>query len=144
MWLLYAIASSILWGLEYSINGRILKHIHSLSLLCFQLLLGFLICCLGTIFFKKNIVIEDARYLLKNYDLIGFFLLSILIYIIANFCIYQSITLKNSALAAAIETTYPFFTFLFCYLLFKENFLNLKVFFGSILIFLGISILYFA
>lgn len=145
MWMYYALTAAILWGFEYTINGRILQNIQPQSLLIIQLGLGFMMFCVFELIFKTNVhFINDVKWILNNWHGISFIVLSVLVYLIANFCIYQSIVFKNSALAAVVETTYPLFTFLFCYLLFKENIINFKVCLGGVLIFLGVCILNYA
>ncbi len=142
MWFVFALSASLLWGLGYAINGQILQHIHSKTLMLFQLALGFLLVFSILLFSNaKQQVVNDCKWLLNHWQCIWLVVLSVLITLIATLCIYQSIFFKNAALAAVIETTYPFFTFLFCYLLFKENFFSIKVLIGSLLIFVGVSVL---
>ncbi len=142
MWFVYALSASLLWGLEYAINGQILQTIHSKTLLFLQLAVAFIVFFIYMSWSNHKLeFINDCKCLLRHREYIWLLAFSVFIYLIANLCIYQSIFLKNAALAAIIETSYPFFTFLFCYLLFKENFFSIKVLIGGLLIFIGVSVL---
>jgi drug/metabolite transporter (DMT)-like permease len=142
MWLHYALAASILWGLDYTLNGRLLEYIQPQTLMLIQLGLGFLVYFIFVVFFQPKIQLSvDLEWLLKNKAFFGLVILTVSTYLIADFCIFQSIRFKNPAIAAMIETSYPVFTLFFCFLLFKQNFLNLKSCVGAGLIVLGVTIL---
>ena len=142
MWLHYALAASILWGLDYTLNGRLLQYIQPQTLMLIQLGLGFLVYFIFLVFFQPKIQLSvDLEWLLKNKAFFGLIILTVSTYLIADFCIFQSIRFKNPAIAAMIETSYPVFTLIFCYALFKQNFLSLKSCVGAGLIVLGVTIL---
>jgi drug/metabolite transporter (DMT)-like permease len=114
MWLHYALAASILWGLDYSLNGRLLEYIQPQTLMLIQLGLGFLVYFIFVVFFQPKIQLSvDLKWLLKNKAFFGLVILTVSTYLIADFCIFQSIRFKNPAIAAMIETSYPVFTLFF-------------------------------
>jgi|688.fasta_scaffold987326_1 drug/metabolite transporter (DMT)-like permease len=138
MWLQYALLASILWGLNYTLNAKLLQFISPLSLMAVQMGLGSILFFSMSNFAKIN---HEIKILLNHKQLILIILSTVLIMMLANFCIYKSISSKNAVLAAIIETCYPMFTLLFSWLIYRENFFNLHTIFGGLFILIGIVII---
>jgi drug/metabolite transporter (DMT)-like permease len=138
MWFYYALSASILWGLNYTLNAKLLKSVSAMSLMIYQMILGSLIFI---IIGNKEKIVNDLRVVFTNRDLLFLVFTTILISLAASMCIYKSIASKNAVLAALIETSYPLFTLFFSWLIFKDNFFNIQTIIGSVLIFIGIYII---
>jgi drug/metabolite transporter (DMT)-like permease len=70
-------------------------------------------------------------------------LISIVIYIAANVLIMASINAKNATMAAMIEITYPLFTALFAWLLFRQVQMSAGTLAGAALILSGVACIYY-
>lgn len=139
MWIIYAICAAITWGLSYSLDERILQNkISPITLLFFQTFLAFFVY-LGILFFKNT----TSEFLLINSKKENYWLLSAaaICAMVGNIFICFSIKEKNATLAAILELTYPLFTIVFTYLLFKQVHLSAGVVFGGILILAGAAVI---
>lgn len=139
MWLIYAMLAAIIWGLSYILDEQIFKqNVSPFSLLTIQALGGTIIFSLLTLLFncKKDFsLIANNRYILIL--TIG----ALLTFSLGNLFIALSIQAKNATLAAIIENSYPLFTLLFAYLLFKENQLTTSFVIGGLLITSGVLVI---
>ena len=138
MWFYYALSASVLWGLNYTLNAKLLKSVSAMSLMIYQMVLGSMIFL---IIGNKAKLLNDLRIVGNNRELFFLILSTIFISLTASMCIYKSIAYKNAVLAALIETCYPLFTLFFSWLIFKDNFFNFPTLIGSFLIFMGIFII---
>jgi drug/metabolite transporter (DMT)-like permease len=138
MWLQYALIASILWGLNYTLNAKLLHFFSPLSLMAVQMGLGSILFFCMSNFSKLN---HEAKILIHHKQLIWIVLSTVLIMMLANFCIYKSISSKNAVLAAIIETCYPVFTLLFSWLIYRENFFNSHTILGGLFILIGIIVI---
>lgn len=140
-WLLYAMGASVLWGLGYALSERVLKD--SLPVSFFVLLEGlvgvaiYLMICLyaGTLKTGFEAVQANPKILLTVTFISTITMLGI-------FFIYMAILGKNASMANLIEITYPLFTILFAWLLFRDVQVNWATALGGLLIFTGIGIIY--
>ncbi len=139
MWLVYAIAASILWGLVYSLSEKIFRYdISPQTLLAAQMCLGGIIFLL----FSYNTTLKkDMALIISNHRLFIILISELVAVIIANYLISLSIQAKDATLAGLIEQSYPIFTIFFTWVIFKESHLTAGVIIGSIMIFLGIVIM---
>lgn len=139
MWLAYAITAAIIWGLNYTLDGKILNNgVSPLTLLAAQ-------SCVGAVVFTTLSYFYSSQNLLtvmtaKDNRNLWLFLSSILAANLGSFFIVLSMQAKNSTLAALIELAYPIFTILFSLWLFKENYLNKTTVIGGCLVMLGVAI----
>jgi drug/metabolite transporter (DMT)-like permease len=141
MWLTYAIAAAILWGLDYSFTEKIFKDkISPLTLLAAQMLVAPLIFLIVGI---KPHLRKEISMIISTPSLLFITILIIVTITAANFLMYLAIHDKNATLAGLIELCYPVFTAIFTLVLFKENHLNLSIVIGAILIFTGAAIISF-
>ena len=138
MWIIFALSASILWGLNYTLNAKLLKSVNASSLLLGQMLFGSILFFLFT---NKEKLFKDVSYATENKEFLYLFFSTTVFALIANFCIFRSISLKNAVLASLLETCYPIFTLIFSWLLFKDNLFNTHTIVGGMLIFFGILII---
>ena len=140
MWLLYSTLASAFWGITYSLNEQLYKHISFLSSLVISSALCtvvFLIVALTNGSLQK-----DVPTLVSNNAALTLALAGAVALIVAEVFIGLSITSKNATLAGLIEISYPIFIILFSYLIFRESHLNLGTILGGVLVFSGIASIY--
>jgi drug/metabolite transporter (DMT)-like permease len=139
MWLVYAIAASILWGLDYSLGEKILENkISPITLLIFQMFFGLvLFSILGFRFSLKH----DLPVLTTNKYLLGWVILAMITFSIGNYFIFLSIQAKNATIAGLIELSYPLFTIFFTWFLFRQHHVTPGLIVGGILIVIGVIVI---
>jgi drug/metabolite transporter (DMT)-like permease len=84
----------------------------------------------------------NLQLLAADRTLLANLLVSSLAYGVGSWLIYVAISLKNATLASFIEVSYPVFTGIFAYLIFREVQVNAWTAFGSALIVAGIFIIF--
>jgi drug/metabolite transporter (DMT)-like permease len=136
MWFYFALAASILWGLNYALYEKLLQHIS------YHLLLGVNMSVGAIMMYKlagRYGLKQDWMVLMQNKKLFVFIIMTITTYILANFCISYAIQLKNNAAAvASIESIYPIFTLIFTYVLFRNNHFTMNTLIGIFFIIIGL------
>lgn len=140
-WLILAVGAAILWGIAYALSEKILKGALSpAQFLAFQGVIA-----LPLFFFFAQVmgggIREGAETLLANKTILIFLIIAALCFVAGNICIFTSVQLKNAALANIIEISYPFFTVLFTWLLFREFSLNPATIIGGILVMAGTGLI---
>jgi drug/metabolite transporter (DMT)-like permease len=125
----------MLWGLNYSLNERVFQgKVQPATLLIFQGLASMLIAlCVG---FPH--VAQDLKTVQQDRSTLYVAVGALLTYGLGNLLISLSIQAKNATLAGLVELSYPIFTVLFTYLLFRQLHLNSSVIAGGVLILIGI------
>lgn len=140
-WIAYAIAAAVLWGLSYTMTEQVMKKLSAMSVMFFCSLGGATFALttgllLGS--FKKDWeVIKTAGTELK---LLG---TCVAVVMIANVFILLSIKAKNATMAGMVEITYPLFTAIFAWVLFKEAQMTTGTLIGFVLIVVGVACIYF-
>lgn len=140
-WFFYALTSAILWGYSYALSERVFRE--GLNVPFFMMVSGgiyFLFCIIFVIL--TNQFKEGFVTLSDNKPLIGTMVLVASCYVGGAFLAFLAISQKNATLANFVEMSYPFFTFLFAWALYKEVQLNWYALLGGILIFSGIGLIY--
>jgi drug/metabolite transporter (DMT)-like permease len=140
MWLFYAVAASLCWGMSYAASGPILRKGMSPVLFFF----GY--CALG--FLGSLILLSATGRIgqafrmegLEKGDL-GWFLFSIGGSALGAFLTYAAMSAKNPTLASLIEISYPLFVVLFAWLFFREMELNTMTIFGGLLVIVGVVVI---
>jgi uncharacterized membrane protein len=140
MWLFYALASSVIWGINYLFYEKILQRISISTLYFIDLIVGATVFLLFALF--SNSFAKDLSLIQNTKSLQLLILSSVITSVLANLFIALAIQSKNATLSTLIEISYPLFIILFAWLLFKENTLNTSVFIGGGFIFTGIIIIY--
>jgi drug/metabolite transporter (DMT)-like permease len=139
MWLIYASCAAILWGLSYSLTEKIFQcNFSPLTLVALQMFFGS--CLFLTVSYNTKLK-PDLVLLFSNRSLLWITMAELLVACLGNLLISMSIQAKNATLAAVIELSYPIFTVLFTWVLFKENHFNKGVLIGGIFIFTGMFII---
>jgi drug/metabolite transporter (DMT)-like permease len=140
MWLIYAIAASICWGMSYAACGPILKK--GLSPLIFFFgyaflgLIGAIVALVTSGKFSEAIRLEG----IDRGDL-GWFLFSITGSALGAYLTYAAMAAKNPTLASLIEISYPIFVVFFVWIFFREMQLNTLTLCGGLLIIIGVSVI---
>lgn len=141
MWFIFSLAAAVLWGLTYVLNEQILKHISvpsSIAIFCF--FTSFIM--IGYSFLNHTLEI-DIYKIIHSQKLTFLIISSIISFALAEIMIGSAIQGKNATLASLIEISYPFFTVLFSYLLFKEIRMSLSIFVGGGLILTGAFLIFY-
>lgn len=141
MWIAYAVAASVFWGVSYTVSEQLMKKISVMGVLLTSAAGSFVFALavgLATGVFKADI---EA---LKKGDSTGKLMLgAVAVYVIANTFILLATRAKNATMAAMIEITYPLFTALFAYILFKETQVNAGTLAGAALVLSGVACIYY-
>lgn len=140
VWALFAIGASCFWGLAYAMIGRVVGAGVSASfILAFVGIITlptylFNLARSGT--FKTNMDMMVAhKELLLMMVVQGFALL------IGQYLIYHAVSLKNATSAAIVEISYPLFTCLLTWLIFRDLQLTWPIAIGGLLIFSGAALI---
>lgn len=141
MWLTFAILAAVLWGLNYTIAERLLQSISPVTLLAFEMVVGSIIFIIAAYFTNLK---SDTTTLITHRATLVLTIIEIITVVMANLFIVYSIRYKNATVAGMVELTYPLFTILFTWLLFRENHVNFPVALGSLFIILGVVLISFA
>lgn len=140
MWLIYAVAASLCWGMSYAACGPMLKKGLSPLVLFFGYtvlgLIGAVVMLLSSGKFSVALKLEG----LERSD-IGWFFFSILGSALGAYLTYAAMSAKNPTLASLIEISYPIFVVAFTWLFFRENELNSMTFIGGFLVIAGVSVI---
>ncbi len=141
IWLVYACSAAVLWGISYTVSEQLMKKISIPGVL--------LTAALGNIIFALVVGLWRGDFqkdieALKTAD--GAFKLmlgSVAVYVGANLCILLATKSKNATMAAMVEITYPLWTALFAWILFRETQMNVGTAFGAALILSGVCCIYY-
>ena len=101
----------------------------------------YVLFCLGLVLatnqFKIGIdIVTDNKRILLDIMIVA------LSYVGGAFLIFLAIAEKNATLANLVEISYPIFTFLFAWLLFREVQISWQAALGGLLIFSGIGLIF--
>jgi drug/metabolite transporter (DMT)-like permease len=141
MWIIYAVAASVLWGISYALLGELLKKLSMASIILYSAMASVLFAiALGL---AKNSFSADWQVLKEAGRETKLLAISIVIYIAANLFIMLSINAKNATMAAMIEITYPLFTALFAWLLFRQVQFTAGTIAGAVLVLAGVACIYY-
>lgn len=134
LWLWLAVGAAILWGLAYAMSEHLLKQsVHPSVILFTYTVIGTLGYGMYMYFFVPAPFTPLQQTGWSNLLWIA------LLYMVANFMVFTSISLVGSAtLASLIEISYPLFTALFVWVLYKQNSLNLYTLLGALLMIVGV------
>lgn len=140
MWIIYSLGASMLWGLMYVLSEQVYKKIAVTTAIGITCLITsiFMILYANQAGFLKR----DIKILSNSPNLLLLFLITILVFILADLMIALSISNKNATLAGLIEISYPVFIALFAYFLYSENSINTTTLIGASLIFSGVFTIY--
>lgn len=140
VWALFAISASCFWGLAYTMIGRV---IHSGVSASFILSFVGLITVPAYLFnlarsgtFKNNVdLLADNKMLILFLVVEAFALLA------GQYLIYHAVSLKNATSAAVVEISYPLFTCLLTWLIFRDLQITWPIALGGLMIFCGSALI---
>jgi drug/metabolite transporter (DMT)-like permease len=137
LWGFSAFGAAMLWGLVYTLNKKSLEYFAPVEMLAVLTTIQAMgLWAVFTIQGGAGNVTLWAR--VTDIQIAKWLLATAIIAITANFLILTSIKLSNATLAALVEVSYPLFTVLFSYLLFRTVNLNWDVAIGGVLIISGV------
>ena len=142
-WIVYAISAAVLWGLSYTMTEQVMKKLSAMSVMFFCSLGGAIFALVAGLLlgsFKKDLQIIKSAESASELKLLG---VCVAVVMIANVFILLSIKAKNATMAGMIEITYPLFTALFAWALFKEAQMTTGALIGFVLIIMGVACIYF-
>lgn len=142
LWFFAALGSALLWGFSYALSEKLFKH-YELPLPFFMMMTGgiYFAACIGMVLFTQNLK-PGLEIVSGNHKLMGEILIVALTYVIGAFLIFFAISEKNATLANLIEISYPVFTLIFAWFLFREIQINWQGALGGLLIFSGIGLIF--
>ena len=143
MWIVYALAAAIIWGISYAASGRVIER--GVTPLVFFFLYTFFgaAAALVTIAFmgKTGTLLSEIRVLGADWV---WLVVAVVTSAAAGLLIYIAIGEKNATIASLIEISYPFFVAVFAWLFFREIQFNWLTIFGGVLILGGVGIVFLA
>jgi drug/metabolite transporter (DMT)-like permease len=140
IWFVYAFGAAIIWGINYAVAGRLLERgMSPQTLFLIDMIFGAVgMSTLISFSGKWNATFAELQ--LPRTELM-WLLVAVLTAMAAALLIFMSIQAKNATVASLIEVTYPFFTALFAWILFRQNTLNGVTILGGLLILVGVVII---
>ena len=139
LWLFYALGAALIWGINYAVSGRLLERGMSPQTLFF-LDLVFGTIALGVLITVTGRWTATAAELQQARPELVWLIIAVAAATAAGLLIFMSIEAKNATIASLIEVTYPLFTALFAWALFRQSTLNTATIIGALLIFAGVLI----
>jgi len=140
MWIIYAVAASICWGMSYAACGPLLKR----GLDPLLLMLGYsFFGLLGVIFalLSTGKLAQAFKSPALDAHSIGWFLFSVAVSALGAYLTYAAMGAKNPTLVSLIEITYPLFVVLFAWVFFREMQLNPITLCGGLLVLAGVAVI---
>jgi drug/metabolite transporter (DMT)-like permease len=143
MWIVYALAAAIIWGISYAASGRVIER--GVTPLVFFFLYTFFgaAAALVTMAFmgKTGTLLSEIRVLGADWV---WLVVAVVTSAAAGLLIYIAIGEKNATIASLIEISYPFFVAVFAWLFFREIQFNWLTILGGVLILGGVGIVFLA
>lgn len=140
MWIFFAVAASVLWGLVYAVNEKVYNYIRVMPYLAISFLVAGVV--MTGISMMSGEFFKDMSAIISSQKLFVLVVGGIILLILAEICIGYSIMGKSATIAGLIEISYPIFIVIFSYVLFKENHMSYATALGGALVFAGISVIY--
>lgn len=134
-WVFYAFMAAILWGFTYTLDGKSLTYLSPLQFK-FLMALGATII-LGTALLLRG-EMSGIAPVINNPQKYIWLLASLLTTCSATLLIAATIKMENPTSAAIIEVSYPLFTALFSWLLFRDVHITKDLAIGGALIIAGV------
>jgi drug/metabolite transporter (DMT)-like permease len=141
MWIVYALAAAIIWGISYATSGKVIER--GLTPLVFFFLYTFFGAAAAAaalaIMGKTGTLISEFRSLEGDWV---WLLVAIVSSATGGLLIYIAIGEKNATLASLIEISYPFFVAVFAWLFFRDIQFNWQTLLGGMFILAGVAIVF--
>jgi drug/metabolite transporter (DMT)-like permease len=136
VWALFAIGASCFWGLAYTMIGRVVQSGVTASFI----LASVAMITLPTYIFnlvRSGTFKSNLSLLGNNKELILFLVIEACALMVGQYLIYHAVSLKNATSAAVVEISYPLFTCLLTWLIFRDLQITWPIAIGGALIFSG-------
>jgi drug/metabolite transporter (DMT)-like permease len=143
MWIVYALAASIIWGVSYAASGRVIERgMAPLTFFFYYAAFGAVVGALALAAIGRlGSLAADLRVLGPDWV---WFAVAMVSSAAGTLLIYVAIGEKNATLASLIEISYPLFVALFAWLFFREAHLNAMTVVGAGLILSGVAVVFLA
>ncbi|MCM2344634.1 MAG: EamA family transporter [Alphaproteobacteria bacterium] len=141
-WALLTIIASMCWGFGYALLGKML-HSGISSAFILASLAFTMVFTYTAMMIKGDTFLTSFSMLNQNKFLILCLLVTVAAFITGQCLIYKAISLKDAPHVAILEISYPVFTCIFTWLLFRNLELSWHVIVGGVLIFAGASLVLF-
>ena len=141
MWIVYALAAAIIWGISYAASGRVIER--GMTPLVFFFLYTFFgaaaAAAVLAVMGKTGTLVSEWRSLGGDWV---WLLVAIVSSATGGLLIYVAIGEKNATLASLIEISYPFFVAVFAWLFFRDIQFNWQTLIGGALILGGVAVVF--
>lgn len=144
LWFFQALGAAMCWGLSYTLTERVLGAgvsplflIAMSACLSLPIYLALMLGLGGTAEVQRNLSI-----LAGDQRILAYAVASTLIIVFGVYLIYGAIAGKNATLASFVEITFPLFTLLFAWALFREVQIGPVQALGGALILAGVGLIY--
>jgi len=142
LWFWAATAAAVLWGITYATTEHVLKS--GISMISLLAMYGWISMPVFTAAAIYNGNLGQGFEIIRGNPKIVFWMVLIVAsFFLGNLLIYWAISQKNAVAVSFIEISYPFFVALFSWLIFNQNNMTLGTLLGGLLIFGGVSVMYF-
>lgn len=140
MWILYALIASALWGIVYVLDEKLFHYISPPQLM-------FILGAFGMVVWGLYLFGTGQGSGLQELNAGGraawiLMALTVVVYFGASLMIYNSIKGSNASLAALVEISYPIFTCLFAWLVYREVQLTPLSMVGAAVIITGVVLVF--
>jgi drug/metabolite transporter (DMT)-like permease len=143
MWIVYALAAAIIWGISYAASGRVIER--GMTPLVFFFLYTFSGAAAAALAMalmgKTGALWTEFRALGGDWVWLA---VAVASSVAGGLLIYIAIGEKNATLASLIEISYPFFVAVFAWVFFRETQFNWSTILGGVLILGGVGIVFLA
>lgn len=138
MWAIAAVSAAMFWGLCYAVCERLLKTGFAPGFI--MAVSGLLSVPVYTLLaLQKSDVPAQINIIKNNPKWLFLILFTSTLYITANYLVFWAIKNKNATSVNLIEISYPIFTALFVWLLYREVQINWGISVGALLILCGMA-----
>ncbi len=141
MWIVYAFAAAVIWGVSYAASGRVIERgMTPLAFFFCYALFGLAAAALALASTGKlGGVPAEVRALGADWV---WFAVAVVTSAAGALLIYMAIGEKNATLASLIEISYPFFVAVFAWVFFRETQFNWATIAGGLMILCGVAVVF--
>jgi drug/metabolite transporter (DMT)-like permease len=143
MWIVYALAAAIIWGISYAASGRVIERGMT------PLVFFFLYTLFGAAAAAAALALAGKTgTLFSEFRALGSDWVGLLVAVVSSaagaLLIFIAIAEKNATLASLIEISYPFFVAFFAWLFFRDTQFSWPTILGGLLILGGVGVVFLA
>ena len=141
-WAILTMAGAVFWGLAYALLGKLL-HSGVSSAFALASIGVFTLSTYMIVLSRSGTFYAGIEILQQNRIALICLLAAAACLISGQFLVYKAIALKDAPHVAILEISYPIFTCLFTWLLFRNLELSWNIVIGGALIFIGSALVLF-